>query len=257
MTSICFGRIKFDKDNKRIMLKFDLHTHTIASGHAFNTVFELAQEANTRKMDTIAVTDHGPSMEGASHSGYFEMLEQIPKKLYGINIIAGCESNIIDVNGKIDLPSNLQNNLDLVIAGLHKRTPFPEETAIDQNTDAIINAIKKNHIHIISHPYRLEFPVDIKKVYKFAVEYNVLLELNLSLLDRYHSSKKLLDQVYLMIKLTKENNRKITVSSDCHISTRLGNDSILKHIKLEIPPELILGGEGGCQEIQDFLKSKK
>ncbi len=239
------------------MLKFDLHTHTIASGHAFNTVFELAKEASIRKINAIAITDHGPSMEGASHSGYFEMLEQIPKKLYRVNIITGCESNIIDTKGKIDLSFDLQNSLGLVMAGLHKRTPFPEKTTIVQNTDAIINAIKKNRIHVISHPYRLEFPIDIERVYKVAVEYNVLLELNLSLLNRYLSSDKLLDQVHLMIKLAKENNRKIVVSSDCHISTKLGDDSILKHIKLEIPQKLILGGEGGYQEIKKFLKNKK
>lgn len=239
------------------MLKYDLHTHTIASGHAFNTVFELVKEANARKMNTIAITDHGPSMEGASHSGYFEMLEQIPKKLYGVNVITGCESNIVSVEGEIDLSPELQNNLELVIAGLHKRTPFPEKTTVSQNTDAIINAIKKNRIHIVSHPYRLEFPIDIEKVSRVAAEYNVLLELNLSLLDRHQSSKDLLDQVRLMIKLAKENNQKLVISTDCHISTRLGDDSILKKIDIEVSPGLILGAKGGYQEIEDFLKSKK
>lgn len=239
------------------MLKFDLHTHTIASGHAFNTVFELAKEAKARKMNTIAITDHGPSMEGASHSGYFEMLEQIPKNLYGVNVVTGCESNIVGIDGEIDLSPGLQNNLELVMAGLHKRTPFPEKTTAEQNTDAIINAIKKNHIHIISHPYRLEFPIDIEKISRVAAECNVLLELNISLLDRYQSSKVLLDQVRLMIKLAKEKNQKIVISSDCHISTRLGDDSILKKIDIEVPPGLILGTKGGYQEIKDFLKNKK
>lgn len=239
------------------MLKFDLHTHTIASGHAFNTVFELAREAGVKGIDTIAITDHGPSMEGASHLGYFEMLGQIPEKIDGVNIITGCESNIVDIEGKIDLPSDIQSSLNLVMAGLHKRTPFPEKTTLAQNTEAIINAIEKNCIHIISHPYRPEFPIDIEKVYDIAIKHNVLLELNLSLLERYCSSAELLEQIDSMIRLTKENGRKLVVSSDCHISTKLGDDSILKRIKLEIPQNLILGGEGGYQEIQDFLKNKR
>ena len=145
------------------MLKFDLHTHTIASGHAFNTVFELAKEAEKRKIEAIAITDHGPSMEGSSCVGYFEMLKQIPKELYNVKILRGGELNIINTKGEIDLPLDVQDTLDLVIVGLHKRTPFPQKTTISQNTSAIINAIKKNRVHIISHPYRLKFPIDIKK----------------------------------------------------------------------------------------------
>jgi putative hydrolase len=195
-------------------------------------------------------------MEGAPHLGYFEMLGQIPEKIEGVHIITGCESNIVNIEGAIDLPSDIQSSLNLVMAGLHKRTPFPDKTNSAQNTEAIINAIRNNRVHIISHPYRPEFPTNIEKICTAAIERNVLLELNLSLLERYSFSTELLEQIDLMIKLTEENGRKLVISSDCHISTKLGDDSILKRLKLEIPRNLILGEEGGYQEIQDFLNNK-
>jgi sRNA-binding carbon storage regulator CsrA len=85
----------------------------------------------------------------------------------------------------------------------------------------------------------------------------VLLELNLSLLNQYYFSDKLLEQIRLMLKLTKKNNKKIVISSDCHIASRLGDDLILNRLGINIPSELILGSEKGYQEIQDFLKLKK
>jgi len=42
----------------------DLHTHTVASGHAFSTITELATAAAGKGLELIAFTDHGPSVPG-------------------------------------------------------------------------------------------------------------------------------------------------------------------------------------------------
>ena len=56
----------------------DLHAHTVASGHAFSTLDELAGVAAVCGLEMIAITDHGPSMEGSPHDGYFEMVGRVP-----------------------------------------------------------------------------------------------------------------------------------------------------------------------------------
>ncbi|XOA43110.1 MAG: PHP domain-containing protein [Candidatus Nealsonbacteria bacterium] len=239
------------------MLRVDLHIHSIASGHAFNTIFELSYFAGQKGVEMIGVTDHGPSMKGAPHIGYFEMMKKIPRELNGVKIITGCEANIINLEGDIDLPIEVQEQLDLVIVGLHERTPFPKKTTLLENTQAIINAIKKNRVHIISHPYRLEFPVDIEKIFAVAKEKGVLLEVNLSLLNRCAASKELLDQVRLIVERADFYKEKIIVATDAHIANEIGDDSILKSVGLKIPDELILGKQEGAIEVERFLKRKK
>jgi len=238
------------------MMKYDLHVHTLASGHAFNTIWELASYAKKNNVEVIGIIDHGPSMEGASHLGYFEMLKWLPEKIEGVRIISGCEANVIDLKGNIDLPLSLQKELDFIAVGLHKRTPFPEKTDIRQNTKALIRAIQKNRIHMVAHPYRLDFPINVKQVYGVAKEYKVLFELNLSLLKRYGNSKKLLEQIFLMLELIKSSNDKIVVASDAHVVTEVGDNFILKSLGIDLPANLVLGAVDGYQEITEFLKRR-
>ena len=44
----------------------DIHTHTIASGHAYNTIYEMAQSASRKGLALLGISDHGPAMEGSA-----------------------------------------------------------------------------------------------------------------------------------------------------------------------------------------------
>lgn len=77
----------------------DLHTHTIASGHAYSTVTENAHAAAQRGLKVLAITDHGPLMPGAPHPYYFGNLKVIPEYLYGVRILRGIEANVTDRKG--------------------------------------------------------------------------------------------------------------------------------------------------------------
>ena len=100
------------------MIKLDLHTHSVAS-HAINTVYELAKEASEKSVELIALTEHGPSMKGAPIPSYFDLVSRIPQYLYGVRILKGCEANIINTRGDIDIGKNILDKLDIVLAGLH------------------------------------------------------------------------------------------------------------------------------------------
>ena len=44
----------------------DIHTHTTASGHAYNTIYEMAQSASRKGLALLGISDHGPAMEGSA-----------------------------------------------------------------------------------------------------------------------------------------------------------------------------------------------
>ena len=43
----------------------DTHTHSVSSGHAYSTIQEMAAAAAEKGIEVMAVTDHGPAMDGA------------------------------------------------------------------------------------------------------------------------------------------------------------------------------------------------
>ena len=56
----------------------DLHTHTLASGHAYSTLTENAQAARLKGLELIAITDHGPTVPQGAHPWYFWNLKAAP-----------------------------------------------------------------------------------------------------------------------------------------------------------------------------------
>lgn len=235
------------------MLKNDLHVHTIASGHAFNTVSEIFEYASKNSMVIVATTDHGPNMEHSAHLGYFETLTRLPKLVNGVIFLKSCEANILDVDGNIDIPLNIQDKLDFLMAGIHDRTSYSKtENSVDNNTMAIINAIKKNHIKIISHPHRPEFPIDINKIVKFCADSNVALEINLSTLITNQSNANFINEIKYLIQESVEFCTKLTVSSDTHYISELGDNSILDKLNINVPDIIWLKTK---EQIFDFIKS--
>jgi putative hydrolase len=97
----------------------DMHTHSIASGHAYSTINELAAAASAKGLLAMAITDHGPALPGGPHAYHFGAMRFIPREIGGVRILLGCEANIIDINGRIDLSADYLNRLDFVMAGLH------------------------------------------------------------------------------------------------------------------------------------------
>lgn len=162
-----------------VRLLADLHTHTIASGHAYSTVTELALAAAANGLELIALTDHGPSVPQGSHPWYFWNSKVIPSVLNGVRILKGCEANLslTEENG-IDLPDMVLDKLDFVAVGFHPLTGFDEPDRA-RNTEALLRAMSNPNVDMVSHPgNEAEFPVDLDAVVDAAVRHNVILELN-------------------------------------------------------------------------------
>lgn len=217
------------------------------SGHAFSTLNEYAHEACRMEIEYIGITDHGPSMENAAHQGYFDMVDRVPNSINNVRILFGCETNITNISGDLDLDINLLSRLKLVIAGLHEKTSYTNSSEIN-NTSAMVNALKKNRIHILAHPYRSMFPVNIEELVYAACENNTLLEINKSLIlyavkhINELGSRDVIEKTREMIDLLQNRSRGFVINSDAHHTSEMGiNDKELDSLihYLDIKPEYI------------------
>jgi len=215
----------------------DMHTHTISSGHAYSTINELASAAAAKDLKALAITDHGPNLPGGPHLYHFGAMRFIPREINGVRIILGCEANILDCEGRIDLPDSYLQRLDFIMAGFHEFCGF-DEAGIVRNTDAMINAMNNPSIHAISHPGNPIFPVDYEAVARAASATGTALEINnssfnLSRCGSRPNCEKLAHEV-------KRFNAPVIVGSDAHIAQNVGEFSSAL--------EVILGA--GIHEIQ-------
>ena len=82
----------------------DLHTHTIASGHAYNTILEMSQAAREKGLELLGITEHGPAMKGSCQTIYFQNVKVLPRERFGVTTHFGVELNILAEDGRVDLP---------------------------------------------------------------------------------------------------------------------------------------------------------
>ena len=82
-------------------VKLDLHTHTIASGHAYSSLQEMAQRASQLGLTYLGITEHGPAIPGTCDPIYFHNMIAIPREMYGVHLLLGAELNILDLDGTV------------------------------------------------------------------------------------------------------------------------------------------------------------
>ena len=231
----------------------DVHTHTTASGHAFTTLLENAKYASEQGIELLGTTDHGPSMPHAPHLWYFSSLKVMPREVYGVTMLYGCEANIIDYEGNLDLPIDIQENLDIMIASIHE--PIMEiNKSPDLNTAAFLKAMDNPYVHIIGHAGNPKFPIYEEELVKKAKEKNILIEINNSSFVRSRAgSEKICSKIAL---LCKDYGVKIILNSDAHSCFQIGGfDAAIKILKnIDMPEELIINRSK--EELLDFLKEK-
>lgn len=201
-------------------LVLDTHAHTVACGHAYSTIEELAEQASSKGLELIAITEHGPSMPGTTRPYFFSNMRVLPPKIHGVRVLKGIEANIIDDQGHVDLPDHLLDRLEIVIASLHDVTIQPGD--MEYNTRALINAMKNPYVDIIAHPGNPTFPIDIDKVVEAAKRYNVLIEINN---HSFKARKGSYDNCLTIAKKIKETDWQVALGSDAHVCYDIGNFS--------------------------------
>lgn len=238
------------------MLKVDLHTHTIASGHSTNTIYEMVQTARWKGMELLGLTDHGPAVNGAPLDSYFRHQLKLSRRIFDQDFLLGCEANIMDVNGRMDINNRILNMQDIVLAGIHREAGW-SITSPEENANAIIEVMKNPYVYFISHPVDTNYKTDVDKLVKASYEYQVPLEINCLHLSYYEQRKVDLKDIRQMIGLVKDYKWKLIVSSDAHVATQIGDDSIVDRLNLRelLSQDIILNSSAA--EVKSFLEKKR
>lgn len=232
----------------------DIHMHTIVSGHAYGTIREMVSSAKIKKLDLIGISEHAPGIPGTIDPFYYENLEIIPSVIDGIEVIHGCEINVL--NGKkLSLEQKYINYLDYAIVGIHRQCYKDEGKEI--NTDNLIECMKNEKVHFVSHPDDDHTPLNYDRLVAAALEYHVALELNNSSLVKKEHRLNCYDNYKTMLQLCQEYHVPIIVSSDAHDPSWVGNfDLALKLLEeIKFNEDLILNND--VEKLKKFIGINK
>lgn len=229
----------------------DAHTHTLASGHAYGTITEMAKAAAEKGLKILGITEHTHFMAGACDDIYFMNLRIMPRELFGVKLMLGAELNIIDYEGTVDLPDVVIDRLDLRIASIHFNVLYKAGT-MEQNTHAVLQVMKNPKIDIIGHPDDSCCPLDYEQLVLASKQYHTLLEINNNA-PRLVARRNVKENIATILRLCKKYDVPVVVDSDAHYMTDIANaDRVLPIIEAEdFPKELILNTS--AQKFEEYI----
>ena len=218
----------------------DLHTHTVASGHAYCSLREMAKTAADKGLELLGITEHAPKMPGTCHKFYFNNLKVVPRELYGIQLLLGSEVNILDADGRVDLEEKTLKQMDVVVASLH--VPCIKSGSRQENTQSYINAMKNPYINIIGHPDDGRYEVDYEALVQGAKEYGKVLELNNHSMEPDCNRENAVENDTIMLNYCKKYQVPVIMDSDAHFDLLIGEFDLARELltKLDFPEELVL-----------------
>ena len=97
---------------------FDLHNHTVASGHAYSTIEEIAKRTKDRGFQLVGQRPLDHTARVIPPPILLRQSRADPKTNRWNGDPFGVEANIISTDGKLDLPESPLKELDFVAAGL-------------------------------------------------------------------------------------------------------------------------------------------
>jgi len=250
----------------------DLHTHTTFS-HGKGSILDNVTAAMARGLQAVGIADHGPNSApwvGASLRNLEQMLRDVrdlDRRSVGLRILAGAECNITSVRGHIDVPAELRAQMDIVLAGLHpgilprsgrdwmvltggnwfaRVNPGYRNRARIANTRAVVEAVLRNEIDVITHPgYHLD--IDTTELARACAFRNTALEINAC----HH------EMTVEFCRLAAREGARFVINSDAHRPDDVGRvDRGLAVARAAgLGPEQVLNLEGGG--LFEWLRHKR
>lgn len=225
----------------------DYHTHTIYSSgfkkvgtHATGSIRCNAEAALKKGLKEIVISDHGPGhyLYGVKKANIPIMRKEVDRlneefEPKGLKILLGVESNIIGIDGRLDIDAEILKQIDFLTMGYHygatprrmvdglclyvfnpltKMFRLGKDRIIELNTKAYIKALKNYPIDMLSHPGS-KAGVNIIEVARVAGKYGTALEISSK-----HSQLSVES-----IKLLLNEDVKYLVNSDAHCPEDVGN----------------------------------
>lgn len=215
----------------------DMHTHTVASTHAYSTVMEMARAAAEAGLEFLAVTDHAAGDTDGPHIWHFHNLHKaVPRELCGVKIVYGVEASVIDFEGRLSMPDSECAALDWVIGSVH--TGMLSPGSVEENTRAYIGLAANPLVDVIGHPVSPNFPYDYEAALRVFKEHDKPVEINESTL-LWKNSESIYREI---IPICKRLELPVIVNSDAHFCGSVGKfeNSLRLLEEFDFPRELVV-----------------
>ena len=199
----------------------DVHTHTLASGHAYNTMMEMIHAAQDKDLKVYGITEHAPSIPGTCSELYFRNMHNIPRQWGEMRLLLGAELNILNTKGELDLDEHCYRKLDIRIAGIHSLCW--QGGTQDEDTSGMITAIRSPWTDIISHPGDGTANLLFEPIVLSAKETGTLLEINNSSLNPTRGKLTARDNNLEILRLCKRYEVPVILGSDAHFFLDIAN----------------------------------
>lgn len=220
-----------------MFIEADTHCHTVASTHAYSTVLEIANTANEYGLKGVAITDHTIGGPDAPHLWHFHNLKRaIPRKIGNVTLIFGCETNIMKLDGTLDMEDKELKKLEWVIASMHNT--IMQNGSYHEITECYLKVAENDNIDVIGHCATAEFEFDYEKVLPVFKEKNIFVELNESYLSR---KPKIITNYDNIIEICKKEEIPMVLNTDSHFCLGIGKVEKAEELlrKHNFPFELI------------------
>ena len=197
-----------------------VHCHTVFSDGQ-HTVEEMARAADALGMEYMTITDHSPA---AAYAGgltidrlkaQWEEIARVQERV-SVRLLRGTESDIL-ADGSLDYPDWILEQLDVIIASIHRR----HRMNADQMTERLVRAMSLPCFKIWGHALgRLILsrpPVEcrVEEVLDAAARGRAAVEIN--------GDPKRLDLPPRWLRAARERGLRFVVSTDAHSVGELGN----------------------------------
>jgi DNA polymerase (family 10) len=200
-------------------IRGDFHMHSKwTDGH--NSIEEMLHACAELGYQYCSISDHSKAVRVAGGLGAKEFVEQrkeienLRSNFRGTRLLAGCEVDILP-DGSLDLPDEILDRLDIVIAAVHSKMDMTQS----EMTKRVVKALGHPAVTMLAHPTgrlineREPFAIDLEEVFSAAKEYGVAIELN--------GQPQRLDLNDVYVHRAMELGVKISLNTDAHGTEQL------------------------------------
>lgn len=237
-------------------LRGDIHVHSTWSDGQLS-LETISQAAAELGLEYVVICDHSPALritrglDAERLAAQADAIDAINAAGIGARLLKGVEVDILP-DGTLDLPDDVLERLDLVVASVH--TGFHQSQA--EMTARMLRAIDHPHVDIIGHPTgrklgrRPPYAVDVDALIARAAETGTVLEIN--------ASPARMDLGADAARKAVEAGVTLVISTDAHNLHELGNFSygLMVARRAWVEPRHLLNSRS-LPEIRDWLQRPK
>jgi len=165
-------------------IRGELHAHTDATDGR-DSLGAMIEGARARGYAYLAITDHSKrvtmarGLDAKRLRTQWRAIDRLNGSLRGITVLKSVELDILE-EGRLDLPDDVLQDADYVVASLHYGASQDPAT----NTRRLVTAARHRWVDAIGHPTgrvlnrRPPYPIDADELVRACVDEGCLLELN-------------------------------------------------------------------------------